>query len=166
MGLHLARRARALTLFVAQMGRRKYFPRSATDTDSSSVPHQQATRGVKSIIEWESRHDNRSCGTRVCGLDVRQAWLEVQEARAPVKASREAVPQATDSLRMTRELYGADTGTSTQVLEAVALQIEAANNGDNTQLTESAEDDALGRRAVMSRAGRLAAMCGAEHGIA
>lgn len=83
-------------------------------------------------------------------LDVRQAWLGVQEAQARVKASREAVAQADENLRMTRELYGAGMGTSTQVLEAVALQIEAVNNADNAQLDES-----LSRLKLMHSVGAL-----------
>jgi hypothetical protein len=38
---------------------------------------------------------------------------------------------------MTREFYGDCLGTNTQVLDAVALQIAAANNHDNAVLDES-----------------------------
>lgn len=70
-------------------------------------------------------------------LEVRQRWLEVQEAQARVKASHEAVAQADENIRSTRELYGAGLGTNTQVLDAVALQIGAVNNQDNAILDES-----------------------------
>lgn len=70
-------------------------------------------------------------------LEVREAWLAVAEARARVAASREAAAQGEENLRMARELYGAGLGTNTQVLEAVALQIAAANNRDDAQLDES-----------------------------
>lgn len=70
-------------------------------------------------------------------LEVRQAWLGVREARGRVAASREAVAQADENLRITRELYGSGLGTNTQVLDAVALQVEAANNHDNATLDES-----------------------------
>lgn len=70
-------------------------------------------------------------------LEVRQSWLDVHEAQARVKASSDAVAQAQENLRMTRELYGAGLGTNTQVLDAVTLQINALNNHDNAVLDES-----------------------------
>jgi outer membrane protein len=70
-------------------------------------------------------------------LQVRQAWLGVREARARIKASGEAVAQAEENLRSSRELYGAGLATNTQVLDAITLQINAINNRDNATLDES-----------------------------
>ena len=70
-------------------------------------------------------------------LEVRQAWLGVREARGRVVASRDAVAQADENLRITRELYGTGLGTNTQVLDAVTLQVESANNHENATLDES-----------------------------
>jgi outer membrane protein len=70
-------------------------------------------------------------------LEVRENWLGVQEAQARLKASSEAVAQAEENLRMSRELYGAGLATNTQVLDAVALQVSAINNRDNAVLDES-----------------------------
>jgi outer membrane protein len=70
-------------------------------------------------------------------LQVRQSWLDVQEAQARVKTSRETVAQAEENLRSSRELYGAGLATNTQVLDAVSLQINAINNRDNATLDES-----------------------------
>lgn len=70
-------------------------------------------------------------------LEVRQDWLAVQEAQARLKASGEAVAQAEENLRMSRELYGVGLATNTQVLEAVTLQVDAVNNRDNAVLDES-----------------------------
>lgn len=70
-------------------------------------------------------------------LEVRQAWLDVREAQTRVKASREAVAQADENLRMSRELYRTGLATNTQVLDAVTLQINAVNNRDNAALDES-----------------------------
>jgi len=70
-------------------------------------------------------------------LEVRQSWLDVHEAQARVKASSEAVAQAQENLRITRELYGAGLGTNTQVLDADTLQINALNNHNNAVLDES-----------------------------
>ena len=78
-------------------------------------------------------------------LEVRQAWLDVREAQARVKASREAVAQADENVRMSRELYGAGLATNTQVLDAVTLQINAVNNRDNATLDESLSEVRLER---------------------
>lgn len=70
-------------------------------------------------------------------LQVRQAWLGVQESRARKRASGEAVAQAEENLRSSRELYDAGLATNTQVLDAVSLQVNAINNRDNAALDES-----------------------------
>lgn len=83
-------------------------------------------------------------------LEVRQDWLGVQEAQARLKSSGEAVAQAEENLRMSRELYGVGIATNTQVLEAVALQVEAVTNRDNAML-----DEALSRLRLARAVGSL-----------
>lgn len=68
------------------------------------------------------------------GLEVREAWLGVAEADARRIAAREAVTQADENLRISRELYGAGLVSNTQVLEAVTLRIAAAGNRDDSTL--------------------------------
>ena len=70
-------------------------------------------------------------------LQVRQAWLDLHEAQARLRASGEAVAQAEENLRSSRELYGAGLATNTQVLEAVSLEVNAVSNRDNATLDES-----------------------------
>jgi outer membrane protein len=70
-------------------------------------------------------------------LEVRQAWLGVREAQARQRVSGEAVAQAQENLRSSRELYGAGLATNTQVLDAVTLQVRAISNRDNAALDES-----------------------------
>lgn len=70
-------------------------------------------------------------------LEVRQAWLDVQEAQTRLRTSAETVAQADENLRTARELYGAGMGTNTQVLDAVALQITASGNRDSAMLDAS-----------------------------
>jgi outer membrane protein TolC len=83
-------------------------------------------------------------------LEVQQAWLGLDEAQARVVATRDAVEQADENLRMSRELYSADLIANTQVLEAVALQLEAAANARNAQL-----DSDLSRLRLLRAAGSL-----------
>lgn len=67
-------------------------------------------------------------------LQVREAWLSLQEARGRILATRDAVAAAEENLRTSRELYGAGLAANTQVLDAVALAISATNNRDDALL--------------------------------
>jgi outer membrane protein TolC len=67
-------------------------------------------------------------------LQVRQSWLAVQDAQARVKAASQAVAQAEENLRDSRQLYDAGLATNTQVLDAVTLRTTAINSHDNALL--------------------------------
>jgi outer membrane protein TolC len=67
-------------------------------------------------------------------LQVRQAWLGVEETRQRVEVTAESVAQAEENLRIARELYGAGLGTQTQLLEAETLRVQALTNRDNATL--------------------------------
>jgi len=101
--------------------------------DGGQVRHRRAALRSASVA---TRHRADDLRTQI-ELEVRQAWLGVREARARVAASREVVAEADENLRITRELSGTGLGTNTQVLDAIALQVGAANNQDNATLDES-----------------------------
>jgi outer membrane protein len=67
-------------------------------------------------------------------LQVRQAWLDVDETRQRVRVTGDAVDQAEENLRIARERYGAGLGTQTQLLEAETLRVQALTNRDNAAL--------------------------------
>jgi outer membrane protein TolC len=67
-------------------------------------------------------------------LQVRQAWLDVDETRQRVQVTADAVGQAEENLRIARERYGAGLGTQTQLLEAETLRVQALTNRDNAVL--------------------------------
>ena len=96
-------------------------------------------------------------GSRICARRSSSKCARTGSAcrrrRRALKASGEAVAQAEENLRMSRELYGAGLATNTQVLDAVALQVNAVNNRDNAVLDESLSQLRLARAsgsAVMS----------------
>lgn len=66
-------------------------------------------------------------------LQVREAWLDVGEADARRTVAGEAVAQAEENLRISRELYGAGLVAHTQVLDAIALQVNAVNHRDDAE---------------------------------
>ena len=88
------------------------------------------------------RSDSRAAAQRLADLrsqielQVRRDWLGLRAARARVTASRQATAQAAENLRISRELYGVGLASNTQVLDAVTLQIQAADNHDNAVLDE------------------------------
>lgn len=72
-------------------------------------------------------------------LEVRADWLALRAARQRVNASRAATAQAKENLRISRELYGAELASNTQVLQAVTLRARAEENYDNAVLDEGLE---------------------------
>jgi len=63
-------------------------------------------------------------------LDVRKAWLDVQETRRRLEAAPEAVQQAEENLRVIRKRYSLGTATNTEVLDAETLRTQAYRNHD------------------------------------
>jgi len=67
-------------------------------------------------------------------LQVRQAWLDVEETRRRIEVTAGAVEQAEENLRIARERYGVGLGTQTQLLEAETLRVQALTNRDDAML--------------------------------
>jgi outer membrane protein len=98
----------------------------------------QARNRAAALRSASHAAENRAADLRSqIELQVRQAWLGAQEAEARSKATGEAVAQAEENLRSSRELYSAGLATNTQVLDAVTLQINAVANRNNATLDES-----------------------------
>jgi outer membrane protein TolC len=67
-------------------------------------------------------------------LQVRQAYLGIQESRQRVIVTAQAAEQADESLRIARERYSAGLGTQTQLLQAETLRVQALRNRDDATL--------------------------------
>jgi outer membrane protein TolC len=67
-------------------------------------------------------------------LAVRAAWLALDESRSRVAVTHDAVAQADENLRITRQQYAAGLGTSTRVLEAETLRVQSLLNRDEAVL--------------------------------
>ncbi len=55
-------------------------------------------------------------------LQVRQAWLDMQESRKRVQVTKETLKQAEENLKVTRNRYKEGIGTNTEVLDAETLR--------------------------------------------
>jgi outer membrane protein TolC len=63
-------------------------------------------------------------------LQVRQAWLNVQETLHRLEVTRCAIRQAEENLSITRDRYEAGNGTNTEVLDAETLRVRTLSNND------------------------------------
>jgi outer membrane protein TolC len=65
------------------------------------------------------------------GLQVRQAWLYVQETRKRITVTQSAIAQAEENLRVVRDRYVNGLTPHTEVLEAETLRVNSATNHAN-----------------------------------
>lgn len=66
-------------------------------------------------------------------LQVRSAWLQLNETNARIKLASHAVEQADENLRVVRDRYRNGEGTNTEVLDAEGLRTLSRSNYDNAQ---------------------------------
>jgi outer membrane protein TolC len=64
-------------------------------------------------------------------LQVRQAWLEVGEARKRIEVAQIAIGQAEENLKVAKDRYSAGMGTNTEVLDAETARVRALTNFHN-----------------------------------
>ncbi len=55
-------------------------------------------------------------------LQVRQAWLDMEESRKRIEVTKETLEQAEENLKVTRDRYKEGVGTNTEVLDAETLR--------------------------------------------
>jgi outer membrane protein len=66
-------------------------------------------------------------------LEVRKAWLTVQQTRQRVELTEMAVTQADENLRVVRDRYRNGEGTNTEVLDAEALRSLSRSNYEHAR---------------------------------
>jgi len=64
-------------------------------------------------------------------LEVKQAYLSMQEAEKNIPVAQKAIEQAEENLRINQALYQEQMATSTQVLDAQTLLVQAMTNYTN-----------------------------------
>ena len=109
--------------------------------DGGRIRNQAESFASAGRAAGRSRDDLRSH----IELEVRQAWLDREEANARVAVTRDAVAQAEENLRVARELYSVGLTTNTVVLDAEALRQKATSNADNAGLDAVLSDIRLER---------------------
>jgi outer membrane protein TolC len=64
-------------------------------------------------------------------LEVRTAWLKMQESKERIKVAEDALKQAEENLNVSRNRYQEGVGTNTDVLNAESLRIDSRVNYEN-----------------------------------
>jgi len=95
--------------------------------NGGSTSHQSAAISRKADALLEMRVDLE---TKVA-LEVRQAWLKLHESRERTSVTEQAVVQAEENLRVSKNLYKAGMVTHSEVLDAERLRTMISSNHNN-----------------------------------
>jgi outer membrane protein TolC len=64
-------------------------------------------------------------------LEVRRAWLELEQTRQRLAVTRQSIERAEENLRVTRQRYATGMATNTDVLAAESLRVQTYRNHHN-----------------------------------
>jgi outer membrane protein len=92
-----------------------------------STRHQSDAISRQAISLKEQRDDL----TSTIGLQVRQAWLDWQEAQKRIAVTGQAIEQAEENMRVTTDSYQQGLSTNTDVLKAEDLRTTSHDNFNN-----------------------------------
>lgn len=85
---------------------------------------------VKQAIALKEQRDEL---TSMIGLQVRQAWLDSQEAQKRIEVAKQAIAQANENLKVSTDRYQQGLATNTELLKAEDLRTMAHDNLNNAQ---------------------------------
>ncbi|HMM45722.1 MAG TPA: TolC family protein [Candidatus Macondimonas sp.] len=92
--------------------------------DGGVVSHRAGAVERQAAALTEQREDLAS----VITLQVRQAWLDVEETRKRIEVTQSAIAQAEENLRVVRDRYTNGLSTNTEVLDAETLRVNSEAN--------------------------------------
>lgn len=99
---------------------------------------------TRQAISLKEQRDDLSS---TIGLQVRQAWLDIQEAQQRIAVTQQAIAQAEENLKVTTDRYQQGLSTNTEVLKAEDLRTITHDNFNNATLDAALSKLRL-RRAV------------------
>jgi len=86
---------------------------------------------TRQAISLKEQRDNLSS---VIGLQVRQAWLDIQETQKRIAMTKQAIAQADENLKVTTDRYRQGLSINTEVLKAEDLRTVTLSNFNNATL--------------------------------
>lgn len=92
-----------------------------------SSRHNSAAISQKAVAIKEQRDELAG----MIGLQVRQAWLDSQEAQQRIVVTQQAIAQADENMKVTTDRYQQGLATNTEVLQAEELRTKTYDNFNN-----------------------------------
>ncbi|MDD1627189.1 MAG: TolC family protein [Methylococcaceae bacterium] len=92
-----------------------------------STKHSSDAINRQAISLKEQRDDLGS----MISLQVRQAWLDIQEAKKRIEVTQQAIAQADENMKVTTDRYQQGLSTNTEVLKAEDLRTKTHDNFNN-----------------------------------
>lgn len=96
--------------------------------DGSS--HHRSDAITRQAISLKEQSDDL---TSIISLQVRQAWLDLQETQKRIAVTQQAIAQAEENLKVTTERYQQGLATNTDVLKAEDLRTTTLDNFNNAK---------------------------------
>jgi len=69
----------------------------------------------------------------IISLQVRQAWLDLQETQKRIQVTSKAIAQAEENLKVSKNRYSSGLATNTEVLDAESLRSKSQYNHANAR---------------------------------
>jgi len=95
--------------------------------DGGFIRHKAGATTRQAIALQQQREDMAS----EIRLEVRQAWLDIQETRKRIVVTKNAIAQAEENLTVNLDRYENGLSTNTEVLDAETLRTGSQNNHAN-----------------------------------
>ncbi|TAN71570.1 MAG: TolC family protein [Methylobacter sp.] len=83
---------------------------------------------TRQALSLKEQHDDLSS---MIGLQVRQAWLDIQETQKRIAVTQQAIAQADENIKVTADRYQQGLSTNTEVLRAEDLRTTTHYNFNN-----------------------------------
>ena len=83
---------------------------------------------IRQAISLKEQRDDLSS---LISLQVRQAWLDIQDAQTRIEFTRQAITQADENMKVTKDRYRQGLSTNTEVLNAEDLRTRSHDNFNN-----------------------------------
>ena len=97
--------------------------------DGGVIKNRASAFTYQSAALMQKRDDLKS----IIALQVRKAWLDVNETMMRLEVTREAVGQAEENLKVAKDRYASGLDTNTVVLDAVNLRTLSSSNHNNAR---------------------------------
>lgn len=97
--------------------------------DGGQSSHRADALSLQARSVSEQRNDFAS----LISLQVRSAWLNIEESRQRMEVTQKAIAQAEENLRVAKNRYQNGIGTNTEVLDAETLRTATLSNHNNAR---------------------------------